>query len=376
MSVLDALCYPHLIDLIISHTTYSTLLRLRATSHFMRNKADTALHADRLILTASHPTYYFQDRESDEVRLVVSTPQGRLPAFAHWDLEGKTVEQLEKEDVQVPEPGFARKYTIAVDLVGSVLFNPYTCALLDSLSIPDPNHGPQPPLTLRLRRDVAGHHPSNILAITPDNLRTTATTVVNFLPFPLAFAGDSQPCHRVFGPAIHTVVDNMWLHPDDTLQAYDVPTGYTSEGLQNVYIFHRANEPCHHRFPDLEPQPPFFKTGADLLELLTTTLAYNIGTGIHLTLVDIENIPRTWIPNTLDAVQESFMAFLASRIPETYENETAPNGEVKLDTNNFEDCLTYVKERITILSLAQYRENIASPSAAQTDLETVVLLEA
>jgi hypothetical protein len=256
--LLDSQCYPHLFDLIISHAPHAVLLPLRATSRANRMSADKALHAHRIILTADDAEIRGQPPDG-KIRTVVSTPHGRLPAFASWATDGKTADELTDEhgkwrDIAMPSPAFNPKFTDVVDLVGPVCngyIQPLLASLHPDLSEPQSCFG-DPPITLRVRADELNrsfrttYPPGDI-----SSLKHTANCVVHLLPFPLYFTDYDRhpgPARLVELPGARRV-HNLWIHPGDYFECNPTSISLDTENLcagDATYIFHRATRTSRH----------------------------------------------------------------------------------------------------------------------------------
>lgn len=182
LAALDARCYPHFLDLIVNSAPYASLVRFRGVSRHLRERADALLTADRLILT-SPPTSNNKIRRG-KVKMIVSSPQGRVPAFASWALNEHT--GLELLDAARNATGGANlhstggpaaavriairpnlKHTQAIDLVGDV-GSAYMFTLLKSTKL-------NPRLTLRLRSQP-NHHVPRVDTFTNDPWYTLSVT--------------------------------------------------------------------------------------------------------------------------------------------------------------------------------------------------------
>ncbi len=71
---LDHDAYPHILDLVVNNAPRASLISLRSVSRHLRFRADALLAGSHLVITAGPPG-----------QTVVSTPQGRFPAFCEWD---------------------------------------------------------------------------------------------------------------------------------------------------------------------------------------------------------------------------------------------------------------------------------------------------
>jgi hypothetical protein len=323
----------------------------------MRTKADTTLHADRLILSNPVST-------DNKIRLIVTTPSGRLPAFAHW-AEGKTEEQHKEDHITIPAPGFAPTNTLAVDLVGVV--NPYTRAImasLDSSIYAFNSTGAQQAVsfTVGMHCDSEGAHPLTRIPTGGGILETEATTLVSHFPIPYLFRPFNSDTY-LKSSRPHTSVYNLWIHPDDTYHWLGA-VNISSEPAETHYIFHRATTPCRHQF-NLEEMVPDVPIGYGMLLLrcMAMAMANDIANGKQVTLVEVDNIPRNWFSHPAGGPETSIttcvLIYLLDR------NGTSWNSG---DVNSYRAS---VKQQVTFRTLEEYRESFGSYTLDDTVAEII-----
>lgn len=166
------------------------------------------------------------------------------------------------------------------------------------------------------------------------------------------------------------MVYNIWLHPPDTIESYD-GLNRGSKAVDPHYIFHRAATPYTLELDGIA-EPPVVSTGSDMLLSHCTTMASDVANGYHVTLVEVDNIPVSWMPNSTRGTEASITDIISTQLHGLDYNDQTTAAEMGwFDPADFQSCLKFVKERVTFQTLDEYRKNVRSHALGVTVAEII-----